>query len=373
MTPDWNAIERSVLSRHEAALRATPQSPRWHAESDVYTHTLMTLDALVQLDGYRRLPPRQQLELRMAAALHDIGKPVTTDRTDPDCAAPRHGPVGARMARELLWREHALCGSADLQNIRETVCLLIRYHGQPNYTIIDKNAAWWLLRIAAAGELAPDFTVRLLCLLAEADFRGRECNDLDVALERIELCAELASDEGCLDGPYPFPSLHTQHAFMAERPVWKDQQLFDDTWGEVVMLCGLPGTGKDYWIAQHCAGMPVVSLDDLRRQLRVAPTHDQGRIVNQAKELARQHLRAHEPFVWNATNISGDTRRQLIALFESYHARVRLVYLETGWQEQQRRNHQREAVVPQDVIDRMLARLVPPDRHEATRVEWHCV
>ena len=266
MTADWKTIERSVLARHEAALRATPQAPRWHAEGDVYTHTLMTLEVLETLDGFSSLSPRQQIELRLAAALHDIGKPVTTDLADPDRAAPRHGPVGARMARELLWREYGLCGTPEWQTIREAVCLLIRYHGQPNYTIIDKNAAWWLLRIASAGELVPDFTVRMLCLLAEADFRGRVCDDLDVALERIELCAELARDEGCFAGPYHFPSLHTQRAFMAERPVWKDQQLFDDTWGEVVMLCGLPGTGKDYWIAHHCAGMPVVSLDDLRRQ-----------------------------------------------------------------------------------------------------------
>ena len=55
-----------------------------------------------------------------------------------------------------------------------------------------------------------------------------------------------------------------------------------------------------------------------------------------------------EPFVWSATNITTQMRESLISLFETYHARVRIVYLETDWQTQLERNRSRKAVVPQE-------------------------
>ncbi|MBR3278244.1 MAG: AAA family ATPase [Lachnospiraceae bacterium] len=63
-------------------------------------------------------------------------------------------------------------------------------------------------------------------------------------------------------------------------------------------------------------------------------------------------------------------RAQQIELFERYHARVRLVYLEITWDENLRRNASRPDAVPEDVIDRMLARLEPPERFEAQAVKW---
>ena len=42
--------------------------------------------------------------------------------------------------------------------------------------------------------------------------------------------------------------------------MWKAQELYDDTWGEVILMCGLPGTGKDHWIRSHCPSLPTVWL-----------------------------------------------------------------------------------------------------------------
>jgi len=66
-------------------------------------------------------------------------------------------------------------------------------------------------------------------------------------------------------------------------------------------------------------------------------------------------------------------RAQQIELFEGYHARVRVVYLETAWEEELRRNAKRPQAVPEDVIDHMLGRLEPPERFEAQAVAWLCV
>lgn len=175
-----------------------------------------------------------------------------------------------------------------------------------------------------------------------------------------------------MDGPYPFCSAHTQRVLLRGGSVWRDQALYDDTWGEVTLMCGLPGTGKDAWIRANRPGQPVVSLDDLRLDLDVPPTENQGRVVQAARERAKALLRERQPFVWNATSLTS-LRGQQVDLFERYGARVRIVFLETEWEENLRRNADRPGAVPEDVIDRMLQRLEPPGRGEAQAVEWLCV
>lgn len=139
------------------------------------------------------------------------------------------------------------------------------------------------------------------------------------------------------------------------------------------MLSGLPGTGKDTWIRENCAGYPVVSLDDIRAELKTGPEDAQGPVVQLARERAREYLRKKQPFVWNATCLTEETRRKLTGLFEQYGARVRIVWLETDWHTGTERNRNRKNAVPEAAVERMLAKTVPPFPDEAHTVEWICV
>ena len=57
-----------------AAMVDVPQDPHWHPEGDVWTHTLMVVDAAAGLrDG-----GEDDLALMFAALCHDFGKPETT-------------------------------------------------------------------------------------------------------------------------------------------------------------------------------------------------------------------------------------------------------------------------------------------------------
>lgn len=367
---ELTAAAEEILRRYEEGLRQTPQSPVYHAEGDVLVHTLMVCDALKGLPEYKQLNQRQQHIVYVAALLHDIGKMHTTKFIDGDWHTPHHAPTGSNMARELLWREYGLCGSKELMEIREAICLLIRYHSFPPVAIERENPQLRLHRMAANGLLAPDFSIRLLCLLCKADMLGRKCDDQQEVLDKIVLCEELAKEEGCYEGCYPFTSAQTQRAFLAGRDVWKDQKLYDDSWGEVVLMSGLPGTGKDTWIKQNVPDLPMISLDDIRRANKISPTEAQGKVANIAREQAKEYLRQHQPFVWNATNITPQMRESLVSLFETYHAHVRIVYLETKWLTLLERNRSREDAVPQLVIEEMMGKMTLPETSEARKVEW---
>ncbi len=354
-------------------MRQTPQSPRYHGEGDVFTHTMMVCEALKSLPEYQELDDTRQHLLYVAALIHDVGKIRTTVTDDSDYSAPHHAPQGSRMARELLWKDYGMSGTKELVELREAICFLVRYHSLPPVVINNDDARLRLHRLAANGLLSPWFSIRHLCTLGKADTLGRIAPDQQESLDNIALCEELAQEEECYDSCYTFPSEHTRRAFLARRDVWKNQPLHDDSRCEVTLLCGLPGTGKDYWIHHNMEGMPVISLDEIRRANKISPTDKQGSVAQMAREQAKVYLRKRQPFVWNATNIMPQMRQSLINLFESYHARVRIVYLETDWRTLLTRNSGRENVVPQSVIEKMLRNLVLPEAHEARTVEWRGV
>lgn len=367
------ATPEELLGGLAGKMEETPQNPRWHGEGSVLAHTKLVTKTMTESPAFMDADIRTQQNLYLAAVFHDIGKIRTTRLEDGQWVSPGHARVGAEMARQILWREFGLCGTPEKQNIREAVCNLIRYHSLPPYAIENGDGKLRLMRAAANDVLAPGFTIRSLCAISEADALGRICDDKADMLDRIALCAELAKEVGCYDGPYPFPTAHTAYACLSGKQVSPEYPLYDDTWGEVILLSGLPGTGKDTWIKNNCPQIPMISLDEIRKELNILPTQNQGRVVDAARERAKELLRKKQSFVWNATNILPTTRKQQIDLFAAYGASVRVVYLETEWDEQLRRNASRPDAVPEGAISDMLEKLTPPEYFEAHRVEWHCV
>ena len=366
-------ISLELLCPVLSELAGIPQDPLYHGEGDVLTHTNMVMKELEKLPSFLALSGEEREILRIAAALHDLGKKVRTRLEGGRLVSPGHARAGAEIARLILWRDFGLCGTPEKQNIREAVCGFIRCHSLPPYAIENESGKLRLLRAAANGKMIPSFTVRLLCVLSEADALGRICDDKEDMLYRIALCAELAKETGCYDGPYPFPTEHTAYACLSGKNISPEYPLYDGTWGEVILLSGLPGTGKDTWIKSNCPDLPMISLDEIRKELNIPPTQNQGRVIDAARERAKELLRKKQSFVWNATNILPMTRKQQVDLFAAYGASVRVVYLETGWDEQLRRNAARPDAVPEAAISGMLEKMTPPERFEAHRVEWHCV
>src|SRR5262249_34831791 len=97
-----------------------------HRHKDVYRHSLRVLDQAIELE--RRYDLEQDLRLRLAALLHDIGKPQTRSvLPDGRVAFHHHDAVGAKLARTRL---RALRMPADVTNdVASLIGMHLRFHG----------------------------------------------------------------------------------------------------------------------------------------------------------------------------------------------------------------------------------------------------
>jgi predicted kinase len=341
------------------ALAGCPQDPVHHAEGDVWVHTRMVCEELAALPAWRALPVEERQALFAAAVLHDTGKPDCT-RIEPDgrVTSRGHSRRGSILARVGMWRKGVPFA------VREQICALVRYHQVP-YFLIDRPEPRRL-----CIEVSQSARCDHLALLAEADVRGRVCADRPRLLDNVALLAEYAREQGCLSAPRPFVSDHARFLYFRTMGRHPDAPAHEEPRAEVVLMSGLPGSGKDHYIRRHLAAWPSVALDDVRQELGVDPAEAQGDVVNRARDLAREHLRRGSSFVWNATNLSRQVRGGCIGLFADYGARVRIVYVEVPAAVLFAQNRHRPGVVPEKVLERLLDRWEVPDRTEAHAVEW---
>ena len=97
-----------------------------HRHKDVYQHSLTVLDQAIALE--ERYGLAGDLVVRLAALLHDIGKPATrTLLPDGRVAFHHHEVVGAAMARDRL-RKLRFAGDV-VADVAKLVELHLRFHG----------------------------------------------------------------------------------------------------------------------------------------------------------------------------------------------------------------------------------------------------
>jgi len=359
--PDWTLDWASLQAEFDwlQSLQNCPQDPRYHAEGDVLTHTRLVCEALIALPAWRELPSIERSLLFAAALLHDVAKPAATEiEADGSITSKGHVRQGAKMARQILWSLNVPFHQ------REAIVSLVQHGSLPLWFWDKPNPQRAVIK--ASQVIRCD----LLALLAEADVRGRKCDDQLELLERIQFFREFCQENNCLFYPRPFPSEHSRFVYFQKDNGDPNYAAFDDTRFDVVLMSGLPGAGKDSWIGEYLPDWTVISLDELRQAMNISPKDNQGAVGERARAIAKEHMRAEKSFVWNATNLSRQLRSSLINVFSAYHARIRIVYLEVAWEELLRRNHSRTANVPEAVIGRMRDRLEVPDLTEAHQVDW---
>lgn len=276
---DWAALEARFP--WIARMASTLQDPIHHAEGDVAIHTRMVCEAMAALAAFRAMPEDERAIAFAAALLHDVAKPDCTRTDDAGrVTSLGHSTKGAVLARRILWRLGVPFAA------RERVCALVRHHQAPFWLLEREDP---LRLVAAISQTAP---CELLALVAEADARGRVCADLPRILDNVDLFRTYAAEHGCAAEPFAFPSAHARFLYFAGRLRDPSHAAHESFRCEVTLMSGLPGAGKDRWVAENANGLPVVSLDRLRAELSVDPEDAQGAVVAAARDEARAHLRA---------------------------------------------------------------------------------
>lgn len=361
---NWQQLQQAslddILSWAEAqpwcrAMADCAQDAGWHSEGDVWTHTKMVCRQLLQLEDWPALTPHEQIVLIFTALFHDAAKPLTS-QLDPDSGritSPKHAVRGEHLIRDVL---RGL--NCDLA-MREEIARLVRYHGRPAFLLERADPNVEVIRLSWL------VSNRLLYLFALADTRGRDTDSMTRPEENLHYWKLTAEESGCYNQPFLFANDSARFLFFRQNEPNLHYVPHEDFACTVTMLSGLPGSGKDTWLARHRGDLPVVSLDDIRADLEVEPTDNQGEVVQFARERCREFLRSKTPFAFNATNLLKQTRQRWIDLFSDYNARIELVYVEPPFDRLLQQNKRRAKPVPEDVVRKLAGKCEPPTWTEA--------
>ena len=142
-----------------AALTGVPQNPAYHAEGDVWNHTMLVLDAAAAL----RPQAQQPLGLMLAALCHDLGKALTTRVQDGRIISHGHEAAGIPLTQALLRG----LGFTD-PALTAYVCSMVRLHMRPNALAAQGSGEKAVNRLFRESVCPAD-----LVLLAAADRGGR--------------------------------------------------------------------------------------------------------------------------------------------------------------------------------------------------------
>ncbi|HXG32680.1 MAG TPA: AAA family ATPase [Bryobacteraceae bacterium] len=133
----------------------------------------------------------------------------------------------------------------------------------------------------------------------------------------------------------------------------------------IVVLVGLPGSGKSTYLERQ--GVTALSSDAVRVLLADDPTDQtiHRRVFAVLRYLLRHRLEIGRPVTYvDATHLTPWERRPYIRLGQLYGCAVEALFFDVPVEVCRERNRRRDRVVPDEALDRMAAKLVPPSVEE---------
>ena len=195
----------AILVATNLAEKILPEIPKLqleidehHHHKDVYEHSLTVLEQAIELEDRLGGP---NLVIRLAALLHDIGKPKTRALLPGGGVSfHHHEVVGARMAKERL--KKLRFSNEIIESVEKLVALHLRFHGYGEGEWTDSAVRRY---VRDAGELLTHLHVltRADCTTRnqrKAALLSKTYDELEARIARLSAEEELAAIRPDLDG-----------------------------------------------------------------------------------------------------------------------------------------------------------------------------
>lgn len=362
--------------------KITEQDSIWHSEGSVHIHTNMVIAETYKIVEENSLNEISSKILILAALFHDYGKPLSTKpviiKEIERIGAPGHEDIGASR---LLFCDPPLDFTQEEWG---RVIELVAYHHIPKQLVVRNMGANEYCKLTRRV-----YDLELLYFLEVADMNGRICPDKSEQLDIMEMFKMF-----CLEynvwGQDPYKdnlSLVSNKFPNYETPMWLVYQMssrYEDgqihmleeelsrAYGymgqqsHLVIMCGLPGSGKSTYIENHFSGYEVISLDEIREKLancRSVQSFDLD-VVRLAHKKLKDLLRLKKNIIWDATNFRKDFRSKICQQGYNYKAFVEIVFFHKPLSLILKQNKSRKHVVPHEAIENQVKMFQKPDIDE---------
>ncbi len=309
-------------------MQRTPQNPKYHAEGNVYIHTIKVLEQFHLWEESNSLSKTDYEVLYWACILHDIGKPFVTTWKEDRWTAKGHEEAGVPHSRDILLGQKEISLHQRLRILN-----LVRWHHIP--------LNWNKVTDTILAGFSTMLNLRELALFGTFDIGGRDCQDKEKAVTKGRLFMEdivpkIETESGSFDFAcrrYGEGNLKQKNA------LWNAYRINDPTlWKKLlyaqydepmqpafqcILPIGIPSPQKWDFLQSlypNAFFLPVKGWGIEGKLPEVA--FDRQRILTTFKHHLSQYARNKRTIILVGDNLFESTRSELSSMIKSLQGRV---------------------------------------------------